>query len=129
MTENGFTQKADDLSQDSEFREWCFGVELSQPHMPKYGIALVMAWNYRHGNKYLLSEDSNRESSTNIMYRLYKEEIMSRLPKHQIEAITIPIPPRKTPYSPMSPVSPVPWNQPPLYIPPIIPSIPGGNPR
>ena len=78
---------------------------------------------------------------------------MSRIPRHQIEkhpffnrpkngfldempecyipeeAITIPIPPRTTPYSPMSPVSPVPANQPPLYIPPIVPSIPGGNPR
>jgi hypothetical protein len=54
---------------------------------------------------------------------------MSRLPKTVIEAITTPIPPRKTPYSPMSPVSPVPSYLPPLYIPPIVPSIPGGNLR
>jgi len=54
---------------------------------------------------------------------------MSRLPKSVIEAITTPIPPRKTPYSPMSPVSPVPSYLPPLYIPPIVPSIPGGNLR
>jgi hypothetical protein len=78
---------------------------------------------------HLSEADVLLQDAENIMFRLFKEEMMLRLPKAQIEAITIPIPPRKTPYSPMSPVSPVPWNQPPLYVPPVIPSIPGGNPR